>query len=77
MTPRGTDWRLAPLVALGFGTEPLSLVSGRAGDAWVFWLHGLGLRLVTGWKLRRLRGRGAAPASTVWSSLTPEGRGER
>lgn len=57
MTPRATDWTLAGLVALGFGTGVLSLVSGRTGDAWVFALHGAGgaaLGLVTGWKLRRV-----------------------
>ncbi len=57
MTPRGTDWTLALLAALGFGTGVLSLVSGRAGDAWVFGLHGAGgavLGLVVGWKLWRV-----------------------
>ena len=57
MTPRITDWSLAFLVGLLFATGMLSLVSGRAGDAWVFVLHGIGgaaLGLVTGWKLRRV-----------------------
>jgi DMSO/TMAO reductase YedYZ molybdopterin-dependent catalytic subunit len=57
MTPRGTDWTLAFLVALLFTTGMLSLVSGGAGDAWVFVLHGMGgvaLGFVAGWKLRRV-----------------------
>jgi len=57
MTPRGTDWTLAFLVALLFTTGMLSLVSGAEGDAWVFGLHGVGgaaLGFVTGWKLRRV-----------------------
>lgn len=56
MTARGTDWGLAFLVALGFGTGVLSLVSGRTDDAWVFFLHGAGgaaLGLLTGWKIGR------------------------
>lgn len=57
MTPRATDWTLALLVALLFGTGLLSLVSGRTQDAWVFALHGIGgaaLGLVAGWKLGRV-----------------------
>ncbi|HZB96932.1 MAG TPA: molybdopterin-dependent oxidoreductase [Herpetosiphonaceae bacterium] len=57
MTPRGTDWTLAFLVALLFTTGILSLVSGEPGDAWVFVLHGIGgatLGFVVGWKLRRV-----------------------
>ncbi len=57
MTPRATDWTLALLVALLFGTGLLSLVSGRTEDAWVFALHGIGgaaLGLVAGWKLGRV-----------------------
>jgi DMSO/TMAO reductase YedYZ molybdopterin-dependent catalytic subunit len=57
MTPRGTDWSLALLVAGLFGTGMLSLVSGHASSAWVFTLHGAGgaaFGLVLGWKLRRV-----------------------
>ena len=57
MTPRGTDWTLAFLVALLFTTGILTLVSGAEGDAWVFVLRGVGgaaLGCVTGWKLRRV-----------------------
>jgi DMSO/TMAO reductase YedYZ molybdopterin-dependent catalytic subunit len=63
MTPRGTDWSLAALVALLFSTGLLSLISGRTSDAWVFTLHGLGgfaLAFVTVVKLRR-----------VWPRLHP------
>lgn len=66
MTARGTDWSLALLVALGFTTGILSLVSGRTEDVWVFTLHGVGgaaLGLVTGWKLRRVWGRIVHPRS--------------
>lgn len=69
MTPRGTDWTLGALVALLFATGMLSLVSGRAGDAWVFALHGIGgaaLGAVTGWKLRR-----------VWRRLVERRRWDR
>lgn len=60
MTPRGTDWTLALLVALGLATGVLSLFGGRPGDSWVIALHGAGggaLGLLTGWKLRRVWGR--------------------
>ena len=74
MTPRGTDWTLSLLVALGFGTGMLSLVSGHADDAWVFTLHGTGgaaLGLVTGWKLRRVWRRLASPR--LWERGTVAG----
>ena len=64
MTPRATDWTLALLVVLGFGTGVLSLFSGRDGDAWVFAAHGgagAGLGLVAGWKLRRVWRRLVSP----------------
>lgn len=64
MTPRTTDWSLVCLVALLFATGVLSLVSGSAGDAWVFALHGAGgaaLGLVTVWKLRRVWRRVVSP----------------
>lgn len=57
MTARSTDWSLAALVALLFGTGLLSLVSGHDSSAWVWSLHGGGgaaLGLVVGWKLRRV-----------------------
>ncbi len=57
MTPRATDWSLAFLVALLFTTGLLSLVSGRASDAWVVVLHGIGgfgLAAVVVLKLRRV-----------------------
>lgn len=64
MTPRGTDWSLAALVALVFTTGLLSLVSGQTSEAWVFALHGVGgaaLGLVVGWKLRRVWRRVLSP----------------
>lgn len=71
MTPRGTDWSLASLVALGFATGVLSLFSGGGGSAWVFAVHGilgaaLGLLLV--WKLRRVGRRIMRPGS--WDRRT-------
>ena len=60
MTPRGTDWSLASLVALGFATGALTLFSGAPGDAWVFAVHGMAgiaLAAVLVWKLRRVRPR--------------------
>ena len=57
MTPRGTDWSLAFLVALLFTTGLLSLVSGRTSDTWVIVLHGIGgfaLAAVVVVKLRRV-----------------------
>lgn len=60
MTPRGTDWSLAALVALGWLTGVLTLFAGSHGDAWVFAVHGVGgfaLAVVVFWKLRRVWGR--------------------
>jgi DMSO/TMAO reductase YedYZ molybdopterin-dependent catalytic subunit len=57
MTPRVTDWSLAALVAVLFGTGLLSLISGDVSSAWVFGLHGgagAALGFVVGWKLRRV-----------------------
>lgn len=57
MTARSTDWSLAALVGLLFGTGLLSLVSGDDRSAWVWGLHSIGgaaLGLVVGWKLRRV-----------------------
>src|SRR5919108_5082974 len=63
VTPRGTDWSLASLVALGFATGALTVFSGAPGDAWVFAVHGtagIALAAVLVWKLRRV-GRRLAP----------------
>jgi DMSO/TMAO reductase YedYZ molybdopterin-dependent catalytic subunit len=60
VTPRGTDWSLAWLVALGFATGALTLFAGARGDAWVFAVHGvagIALAVVLTWKLRRVRPR--------------------
>lgn len=64
MTARSTDWSLAALIALLFGTGLLSMVSGQNSSVWVWGLHGGGgaaLGLVTGWKLRRVWRRMVAP----------------
>ena len=73
MTPRGTDWSLASLVALGFATGALTLFAGAPGDAWVFAIHGVAgvaVVLVLVWKLRRVRPR-LAPAR--WERRTVAG----
>ncbi len=61
MSPRGTDWSLAALVAALAVTGGLTLFSG----AWVFALHGaagFALAAVLVWKLRRARLRRASGA---------------
>ena len=57
MTPRGTDWSLALLVALGVATGLATWFAGSPGAAWVFGAHAVGgtaLALVLAWKLRRV-----------------------
>jgi DMSO/TMAO reductase YedYZ molybdopterin-dependent catalytic subunit len=57
VTPRGTDWSLALLVALGVATGLATWFAGSPGAAWVFGAHAVGgtaLALVLGWKLRRV-----------------------
>lgn len=69
MTPRGTDWSLAFLVALGFVTGVLTIFAGGRSDAWVFAVHGVGgaaLGLLVGWKFRR-----------VWRRVFDPGRWDR
>ena len=60
MTPRGTDWSLAALVALLAVTGGLTALAGSAGAGWVFAAHGAGgfaLAAVLAFKARRVRGR--------------------
>ena len=60
MTPRGTDWSLAALVALLAVTGVLTALAGSAGAGWVFAAHGAGgfaLAAVLAFKARRVRGR--------------------
>src|SRR4051794_39666327 len=57
VTPRGTDWSLALLVALGVVTGTATWFAGAPGSAWVFGAHAVGgtaLALVLVWKLRRV-----------------------
>jgi len=57
VTPRGTDWSLALLVALGLGTGLATWFAGSPHSAWVFAAHAAGgaaLALVLVWKLRRV-----------------------
>ena len=63
VTPRGTDWSLALLVALGLGTGLATWFAGSPHSAWVFAAHAAGgaaLALVLVWKLRRVWPRVAA-----------------
>ena len=55
MTPRGTDWGLATLVALLALTGALTYFAGAPSRAWVFTLHaaaGLGAAGLLVWKFR-------------------------
>ncbi len=57
MTPRGTDWGLALLVALGVATGLATWFAGSPGGAWVFAAHavaGTALALLLVFKLRRV-----------------------
>jgi hypothetical protein len=63
MTPRGTDWSLAALVALAATTGALTIFAGGPGDAWVFTLHGAGGLLLGGVVVVKLR--------RVWHRLRP------
>src|SRR3954449_3746093 len=57
LTPRGTDWSLALLVALGLATGLSTWFAGSHQSAWVFAVHaalGTALALVLVWKLRRV-----------------------
>jgi hypothetical protein len=57
VTPRGTDWSLALLVALGVATGLATWFAGSPGTAWVFGAHAMGgtaLAIVLVWKLRRV-----------------------
>ena len=74
MTPRGTDWSLASLVALGLVSGALTLFAGAPGRTWVFTVHGVGgtaLGLVLAWKLRRVWSRLTDPAR--WDQRTAAG----
>jgi DMSO/TMAO reductase YedYZ molybdopterin-dependent catalytic subunit len=64
VSPRATDWSLAILVALLFGSGLLTLDAGSRGEAWVFVVHGTAggaLALVLLWKARRVWRRVADP----------------
>ena len=76
MTPRGTDWSLALLVALGLATGLSTWFAGSRQSAWVFAAHaalGTALALVLVWKLRRVWVRVVTPAR--WDGRTGAGLG--
>jgi DMSO/TMAO reductase YedYZ molybdopterin-dependent catalytic subunit/cytochrome b561 len=57
VTPRGTDWGLAALVAALSATGALTLFAGGSSDAWVFAAHdalGIAIALLVLVKLRRV-----------------------
>ena len=65
MTPRGTDWGLALLVALGLASGLATWFAGSPGGAWVFGAHalaGVALALLLVFKLRRVLPRIGARA---------------
>jgi DMSO/TMAO reductase YedYZ molybdopterin-dependent catalytic subunit len=69
VTPRGTDWSLAALVAV-LGASGLAVVAaGRPDRAWVYAVHGIAGFALGGilvWKLRRVARRvGRRPAGTL------------
>jgi DMSO/TMAO reductase YedYZ molybdopterin-dependent catalytic subunit len=69
VTPRGTDWSLALLVALGLATGLATWFAGSEQSAWVFAAHaalGTALAFVLVWKLRR-----------VWPRILARGRWDR
>ncbi len=71
VTPRGTDWGLAALVAALAGTGVLTIFAGSAGWGWIFVAHGAGgfaLAGVLAWKLRRVAPRLAHPLA--WDRRT-------
>jgi hypothetical protein len=74
VTPRGTDWGLAVLVSLLFGTGLLSWFSGGVGSEWVFVAHdiaGAALAILLVWKLRRVARRVLDPGR--WDRRTTVG----
>ena len=74
MTPRGTDWSLALLVALGLATGLSTWFAGSRDSAWVFAAHaalGTALALVLVWKLRRVWPR--IVAASRWDGRTGMG----
>jgi DMSO/TMAO reductase YedYZ molybdopterin-dependent catalytic subunit len=65
VTPRGTDWGLALLVALGLASGLATWFAGSSGGAWVFGAHalaGIALALLLVFKLRRVLPRVGARA---------------
>jgi DMSO/TMAO reductase YedYZ molybdopterin-dependent catalytic subunit len=76
VSPRGTDWSLALLVALGVATGLATWFAGSEQSAWVFAAHavlGTGLALILVWKLRRVWRRVVAPRR--WDGRTGAGLG--
>ena len=72
MTPRGTDWGLALLVALGLVSGLATWFAGSPGGSWVFGAHalaGIALALLLVFKLRRVLPRVGARARRDRSTL--------
>lgn len=74
MTPRGTDWGLALVVALLFATGMVSLFAAAPGDAWVFVAHdalAFALAALVVVKMRRVWRRLVDPAR--WDRIAKAG----
>ena len=74
MTPRGTDWGLAALVAALSATGALTLFAGSSSDGWVFAAHdalGIAIAVLVAVKLSRVWTRLAHPAR--WDRRTGAG----
>jgi DMSO/TMAO reductase YedYZ molybdopterin-dependent catalytic subunit len=74
MTPRGTDWGLAALVALLFASGLVGYFSGEPHDAWAIAVHdvtGFGLAALVAFKLRRVwtRLRERLPPSGLFATV--------
>ena len=75
MTPRGTDWSLAALVAMLAVTGGLTALAGSPGSQWVFAVHGaagFALAGVLSLKLQRVRRRLLRPRR--WRGAARAGR---
>ena len=74
MTPRGTDWGLALIVALLLATGTASLFAATDGEGWVFAAHDVlafALALLLLVKLRRVWARLTTPAG--WDRMAKAG----
>src|SRR3954453_13561271 len=69
MTPRGTDWGFALVVALLFATGMASLFAAAPGERWVFVAHDILAFALAGLLVVKMR--------RVWQRLTKPSEGDR